>query len=391
MNAPSAQPLAQCLTVLFAGGGTGGHLYPGLAIAESLPTALAEAAQSTESRPIFLCSDRAIDRSILERAKVPFEVIPAKPLIARPGGLVKFALALPKAIGRARAIIRREREAGHRVIMVAMGGFVAAPCVRAARLERLPIVLVNLDAIPGKANEWIARRVDRVLTAAPVTRPGWQTIGPIVRTAARPPGTPAHCRSAFGLDPERPTLLVTGGSQGAKSLNEFLVAFVQRHAESLNGWQVIHQTGAGDTKPVETAYARETIPAAVFEFLNPIGPAWGAASLAVCRSGAGTVAEAWTSACPALFLPYPHHADMHQMANAQSLCDAGAAVIEKDLIDPTSNVTRAGQTLASLLADHDRLARMKRAAESLGPADGARTAAAAIVQHAMHAAQSSRK
>jgi UDP-N-acetylglucosamine--N-acetylmuramyl-(pentapeptide) pyrophosphoryl-undecaprenol N-acetylglucosamine transferase len=374
---PAARPIP--LTILFAGGGTGGHLYPGLAITEAFPEALAQTSSNRDFRSIFLCSDRAIDRRILENAHAQFQVIRAKPLILRPVGLARFALALPRAIRETRAIIRRERAEGREVILAAMGGFVAAPCVRAAKLARIPIVLVNLDAVPGKANEWIARRVDRILTSAPVSRPGWAPIGPIVRAAARPQGSPADCRLAFGLDPDRPMLFISGGSQGARSINALFIAFAQHHAHDLRSWQILHQTGAGEASAVEAAYRAAGLRAVVREFLDPIGPAWGAASLAVCRAGAGTVAEVWASRCPALFLPYPHHADQHQTANAQALCNSGAAVLELDHIDPALNLAHAGQTMLELLRTPTRLDAMRAAAATLGPAHGAASAASALL------------
>src|SRR5690606_17160522 len=121
-----------------------------------------------------------------------------------------------------------ERGGPGRIVAVAMGGFVAAPCAQAARVEKVELALVNLDAVPGKANRWIARRADRVLTAADVGPPEWARIGAIVRRQALAPGSPAACRAALGLDPDRPVLLVTGASQGARSLNELMVELVER-------------------------------------------------------------------------------------------------------------------------------------------------------------------
>jgi len=370
----SGDPLP--LSILFAGGGTGGHLYPGLAIAEQISS------NSTPTpRCLFLCSDRPIDRSILTTAGAAFEVIPAKPMIFRPRGLARFIASWGPSLRAARALIRKERREGRRVVMASMGGFVAAPCAQAARAERIPIVMVNLDAVPGKANRWIARRADRVISAIPTAR-GWETIPPIVRREAIASAGQRECRMALGLEPDRHTLLVTGGSQGATSINRFMTAFARANAAVLQGWQIIHQAGKDAAAEVESAYRGAGINASVREFLNPMATAWGAADLAVARCGAGTVAELWANRVPSLLLPYPFHRDDHQRANARVLEEAGAAIVRTDHVDPSKNLADAGRELTTLLADPSRLATMRASAQSLPPPDGARWAAEAILDAA---------
>ena len=264
--------------------------------------------------------------------------------------------------------------------MVAMGGFVAAPAAQAARAERMPLALINLDAVPGKANRWIARRATISLTAADGKCPrAWERIAPIVRASAISDRSPAECRTRLGLDPQAPTLLVTGGSQGAGSINGLMLAMLRDSSDALRGWQVIHQTGAGADPALEEAYRDATVPALVRPFFDSMGLAWRAAELAVSRCGAGAVAEAWANHTPCLFLPYPYHRDEHQRWNAQPLADCGGAVIERDHIEPQANLAHAGATLCKLLSDQSRVRAMAASLAELGPADGAKQAAERIL------------
>lgn len=352
---------------VFAGGGTGGHLFPALAIAEHLRLI------DPRTRCVFLCSRRPLDADILRQAGVSFAPIPALPLGLRPPALARFIGSWGGAVRAARSAIRGARRGGTTVELVAMGGFVSAPAARAARAERVPVTLVNLDAVPGKANRWVARGARRVLTATPVAGRSWMLVGPIVRPAALAPAPSGACRRHFGLDPGIPTLLVTGASQGARSINDLLIRLADQGA--LAGWQVIHQTGAGDRDRVSAAYARSGVAAAVHEFVADMGRAWGAADLAVSRAGAGSVAEAWANGVPAVFLPYPHHRDGHQRENAAVLSRVGAAVVAEDAIDAEANAEGAGRIIRDLARDAGRREAMRAAFASLGRADGAARAA----------------
>lgn len=370
-------------TLIFAGGGTGGHLYPGLAIAERVRDQSGGLVQA-----LFLCSDRPLDAEILSKEGVDFVPLGARPLSLRPRGFARFAASWGKAVRDSRRLMRELKspdspQAIGDVRVVAMGGFVAAPVVQAARVEKIPVTLVNLDAVPGKANRWIARRAERVLTAAKV--PGrigdnWELVGPVVRRSALARGTPRECRARIGLDPCRATLMVTGGSQGAASVNEFTTrAIASLGADASRSWQVIHQCGKGCRDAVSKAYSDAGVHAVVQEFTGAIGDWWGAADMAVGRAGAGTVAEAWANRVPTLFMPYPYHRDQHQKRNAQALVDAGGALIIDDLIDPDANIRANLDPFAGLLKSASARAAMRGALEKLGPADGAERAALAVL------------
>lgn len=371
---------------LFAGGGTGGHIYPALAIAEEL-----KARAGDSVRIIVLCSDRAIDAQILRQEKTNYRAIPARPLSARPKALIKFAVSWGAAIRAARQAIAQAQRLGDgtpRVELVAMGGFVAAPCAQAAQVSGVPVTMINMDAVPGKANRWIARRAQRVITSAAVVgraaerASGWTLVPPIVRAAARPPGDAATCRTQLGLDPATRTLLVTGASQGARSINRLLVRLIADQRKAFDGWQVVHQSGAGDDEATKAAYDAAGIRAVVKPFFDPMGVCWGAADLAISRAGAGSVAEAWASHTPTVFLPYPYHRDQHQRFNAMPLEQAGGAITCTDHIDEVINQTRErgpGRSLLELMADAPRRDAMRRALQKLGPADGAAKIAAILL------------
>lgn len=369
-------------TYIFCGGGTGGHLFPALAIAERLHDRLGERASF-----LFLCSQREVDRRILEAEQVggqlvDFRPLPARPLAASPLGMARFVESWGPSVRTARAAIREARgqEGPRRVVAVAMGGFVAAPAAQAARVEKVELVLVNLDAVPGKANRWVAKRADRVLTAADAGPVEWERIGPIIRRRAIAPGPPAECRAALGLDPDRPVLLVTGASQGARSLNELMLALVEAEGQGvLAGWQVIHQAGGqADLEALREVYAAAGVPAVVEPFVREMGLWWGAAELALARAGAGIVAEVAANRVPAIFAPYPGHRDQHQAHNAAGLVAAGGAVVQADRESPRANMEGLGRVLTELLADPARRLSMRAALARVSGADGAERAAQAL-------------
>lgn len=392
MSTPPPSP-----AFVFAGGGTGGHLFPALAVARELRDLSPHAAF------LFLCSPRAIDADILRAQTLPdalgkatpvsFAAIPAHPFGLRPAALYRFISHWGLSVRASRGHLRTLRASGP-VVVGAFGGFVAAPIVQAARVERVPIVMVNLDAVPGKANRWMARRAPRILTAAAVPPgqpgPAWESIAPIVRREAQPSAPAPVCRQALGLDPASPTLLITGGSQGAGSINDLLLAFLAAHPRAFTdgAWQVIHQTGkpsASSQATPETlaaAYAKLGIRAHVSPFLTSMGQAWGAATLALCRAGAGNVAEVWASATPSIFMPYPYHRDQHQKKNAEPLAARGGAILVTDHIDPARNLAEAGAALLDLLTNTQRRDGMRSALAALGPADGARRVAQAMLDAA---------
>jgi len=374
-------------TVLFAAGGTGGHIFPALAIADELR------AIHPSLETVFLASERKVDRQILDAARVPWAAIPARPFVMRPKPLASLLWNWPMAVGAARKVMRTGHDLKNvpensifskPLAIVTTGGFVAAPAARAARKEKIPLVLINLDAVPGRANRLLAKHAKRMLTSAdaPEVPPSWARIPPIVRREAKATIAPEKARLSFGLDPKTPTLLVTGGSQGAHTINQFMAAVVKDKPEILKGWQVVHQAGVGEAtaKALQDAYDAAKIPASVVEFIDNMADAWAAADFAIARAGAGNVAEVWANRVPTLFLPYPFHADNHQQRNALALTSRGAAIITNDLIDPAKNLMAVGPVLRDHLTTPEKRAGIATALAALGPADGAPRAARAIAE-----------
>lgn len=370
---PSAGP-SRRRAFLFAGGGTGGHIYPALAIIEQLRRL--DPTSPTSPTIALLCSDRAIDATVLGPTDVDHAPLPAKPFSVRPRGLVRFLTGWGPSLRQTREKLRQLKRDHDAVVLVAMGGFVAAPAARAARCEKVPVLLVNLDAVPGKANELIAKAATQVVTSAQINgHEGWERVRPIVRAQTLDRRDPGPARAQFGLDPDTQTLLVTGGSQGAGSINDFLAVFAQNSPGALDNWQVIHQVGVqiSDARMAEIAriYADSGVSAWVDRYIADMGAAYAAADLGLGRCGAGSVAEAWAAGLPSVFMPYPYHRDQHQLHNAQVLVDAGAAVIFADRIDADKNHVAHHGALGDLLADPHRREKMRQAQEKLGPPDGA--------------------
>lgn len=362
------------LGVVFAGGGTGGHIFPAIAVSESL-----KERTRGDIRALFVCSDRPLDAEILRRQGLDFVQAPARPLIPTARGMVSLARSWGPTVRLGRAHIRDLQESCRTVVLAAFGGFVAPAMVQSARAQRVPRLLVNLDAAPGRANRWCASRVHRVLSVH--EHGGWETIDPIVRTGATFGGDARQARIALGLEVDRRTLLIVGGSQGASSIDamiEHMLAGELGHV--LRDWQVIHQARPEHVERLRMAYQRAGVRGRVVPFIEQMGAAWASADLALARGGAGTVSEVRASRIPSVFMPYPGHGDGHQHKNAQVLADAGGAIVCEDLRDPEANGARAGAALLDLLREETRRAQMRERLGRLGQCRGADQVARAILE-----------
>lgn len=371
MNHPSVGGVrasgAGMRTIVLAGGGSGGHLSPGLAIAERLLEV------DSRARPLFLCSERAIDAAMLGDAGADFRPIPAAPLRWTPAGFLKCARAYWRGRAVARRILRDE-QVQH---VVSLGGFVTGPVTAAARSLGIPVTLLNLDATPGTANRLVARRAQRVLSAVATPRnPQFAEaiVGMPIRRNARAPAGRAECRARLGIPPTSPVLLVTGASQGAGSLNRFMLEFARRHRELLSHWHILHLAGPqGEPGAAALAegYRAIGVSASVVPFMSEMGLAWGAAELALSRAGANSVAEAEANRVPTVFVPYPFHRDLHQAANAAPLVEAGAAALAYDRVEPEANMASIGAVLEPLVAEGARRDSMEAALAARGDLDAA--------------------
>lgn len=362
-------------SIVLAGGGTGGHISPGLAIAERIR------AIDSSVRIVFACSSRAIDAAMLTDAGAEYHPVRAEGFSLNPKKLLRFVRGIKRGRDDARRLIAEVRPAW----VVCLGGFVTPPVVAAAAAAGIPILLVNLDATPGRANRWVHRYATRTISAVAVPKiPGFAeaVIGMPIRRVAIAPASAELCRAEVGLDPHSPVLLITGASQGSQSLNDLAVAMARSHGAAFRDWQVLHLCGsnpAGGIARYERAWREAGIRAAVLPFLHRMGVAWGAAELALSRAGASSVAEAQANRVPTIFAPYPYHKDMHQRENAKPLVDAGAALMEVDAVDPESNLGGLGARVIELMASGGRRLEIRRALSEFPPPDSAERIAEFLV------------
>ena len=357
-------------TVLLAGGGSGGHIYPNIAVAERLGD------RGVDVDTHFVVSDRPLDGQIGEQEQVAMTRLDVLPVDRRPwrwpGWLARWR--------RSTCTVKRLLTERHVAAVIATGGFVAGPVVVAANRAAVPVAMVNLDAAPGRANRMLAGRADVVFSLCKLAAwPHATVIAMPLRRGAVGDGDAAQARRHFGLDPDRPTLLACGGSQGARSINAVMMHLAEHHWQQ-TPWQVLHLAGPSDDDDVRWAYERARVPAAVLAFTNQMGLVWSAADVAVSRAGAGSVAEAHANATPTIFLPYPWHKDDHQRLNAQPLVEAGGALLLTDQIDPARNAEQLAPLLQKLFTNDETRRRMKAALEKLPMQDGAAALADWVVQ-----------
>jgi UDP-N-acetylglucosamine--N-acetylmuramyl-(pentapeptide) pyrophosphoryl-undecaprenol N-acetylglucosamine transferase len=353
--------------VLLAGGGSGGHISPGIAIAEAIRRADPEVAC------VFACSDRAIDADMLTHASETFRPLPARPPTLRPAALLSFLRGFRASERQVSALLER-----HTIdAVVLLGGFVAATAARPARRAHVPTLLVNLDRVPGRANRWMRPRTTHAVSAVSTVRPFVETVtGMPIRNQAMPPGDRATCCELLGLDPAAPVLVITGASQGASTINKALPQLFREHPRLRGNWQIVHLTGPGHAAAAAHTWGELAGNITLCEFRHDMGPVWGAADLVISRAGACSVAEIEYAGIPAIYLPYPHHRDQHQRRNAELAVAAGAACIVEDTPDPAETVLALRSTLAPLMGDETARHRLKAAASARAGINAADTLAA---------------
>lgn len=381
-------------TVLVAGGGTGGHVVPALAVAEALLSAAPDLAVE------FVGTARGLEAQLVPAAGWTLHEIEALPLTR---GLSPRALGqavrLPAALWRGtRAVVRLARARGA-VAAVCFGGYVSMPLALAARRLRLPLVLHESNAVPGLANRLASRWAAAVAVMVPASaerfaHPERVTVtGMPVREGlahADPQAQRAEALAAFDLDPQRRTLLVFGGSQGARRLNDAVVASAGRWPDPAR-LQILHAAGRREADSVTAAWERAGAGTAdllvrCLPFIERMDLAYAAADLVVSRSGASTIGELTVLGLPSVLVPYPHATADHQHANARALADAGAAVVVPDAaLDADALVANC----APLLRDDDRRATMAANARRLGRRDAAAQVAGLVLAAAGRRAPSS--
>jgi UDP-N-acetylglucosamine--N-acetylmuramyl-(pentapeptide) pyrophosphoryl-undecaprenol N-acetylglucosamine transferase len=309
-------PIKALPRIAIACGGTGGHLFPGLAVA----TQLAERGCAVT----LLISPKEVDQEAVKSIK-GMEIVALPGVALTRGGRLAFLRGFYQSYRAARRLFKQHPPQ----IALAMGGFTSAPPILAAKRAGARTFLHESNTIPGRANRWLSRCVDHAFIGFPsaAVRLHMRNVtvtGTPVRQQFQP--RPAgECRAALGLDPQRPTLLVTGGSQGAKGINELLTRSLPLLAQSVPELQYFHLAGAGNPASLQHAYAALNLKAVVHAFFAEMGLALGAATVALSRAGAASLAELAAMRLPAVLVPYPAAMDNHQVHNARAFEASGAA------------------------------------------------------------------
>jgi UDP-N-acetylglucosamine--N-acetylmuramyl-(pentapeptide) pyrophosphoryl-undecaprenol N-acetylglucosamine transferase len=374
------------MKVMIACGGTGGHLFPGLAVAEAL--------RSRQHQIRLLVSEKAIDQTALAALTdscdpsrgIAVEVVPA---VGYEGSrqLIRFCVRLARAT---RGCAAACDEFGPDVVL-GMGGFTSAPAVIGAqwcRKRGTATLIHESNAVPGKANRWAGRFADHVAVGLadcarffgrkPVT-----VTGTPIRAALRR-GKVANARTRLGLKSGRLTVLVAGGSQGAHAINEAVTAALPELKQRADVLQFIHLTGAQDEQSMREAYEENGFEASVMSFCRQMELAYSAADVVVTRSGASTLTEIAAFGLPAILVPYPHAAGNHQWHNARVFERAGAArLIDQSRFDGMH--AECGKPLAIVMAElldnEEARVNMAKAARALATEDAAERIATLLEQY----------
>jgi UDP-N-acetylglucosamine--N-acetylmuramyl-(pentapeptide) pyrophosphoryl-undecaprenol N-acetylglucosamine transferase len=360
---------------MISAGGTGGGVYPALSVAKSL---MADSGWQMENKPsairhppsavLWVGSRGGMEEELVTRAGLPFKAIRGAGVHGVGRRLPLNALRLALGFFDALALVRDYQPNA----LLVTGGFVTAPVALAAWVSRVPILIYLPDIEPGLAAQFISRFARRIAVTAEASRKYFDARKVVVtgyptrselRSAAR-----AEAVSRFGLDPARRTVLVTGGSRGARSINRAVFAALP---EWLKDYQVIHLSGQLDWAEAERA--RDALPADLraryhaFPYLHEMGLALAAADAVVSRAGASALGEYPLFGLPAILVPYPH-AWRYQKVNADYLVERGAAIRVNDEDLPA----RLAPEVRALLGDRERLAHMRAAARSAAAPEAAR-------------------
>jgi UDP-N-acetylglucosamine--N-acetylmuramyl-(pentapeptide) pyrophosphoryl-undecaprenol N-acetylglucosamine transferase len=302
--------------VAIACGGTGGHLFPGIAVADQL---VRRGCQVT-----LLISPKEVDQQAVKQAR-GMEILTLPAIGLTRGRMLAFARGFAQSYATAVRAFRPHPP----VAALAMGGFTSAPPILAARRFGARTFLHDSNTIPGRANRWLSWVVHRAFVGFPMAgRRLHARAVSVTGTPVRPqfqPRSAAECRVALGLEPDRPVVLVMGGSQGASGINELVLRALSLSNQQGRNWQWFHLAGPADAEKVRQAYAAAGLKAVVHPFFASMELALGAATAAISRSGASSMAEIAAMRLPSVLVPFPAATDDHQLFNARAFEGTGAA------------------------------------------------------------------
>jgi UDP-N-acetylglucosamine--N-acetylmuramyl-(pentapeptide) pyrophosphoryl-undecaprenol N-acetylglucosamine transferase len=365
----------------FAGGGTGGHIYPAIAVAEKI----------IEIEPAakihFFCSTRSIDAQILRQAGLEYTQLPAKGFGIRPGKLISFCTSFFESERIAKEIIAASPDEHRDAIVIGVGGFVAAPACRAAYKLKVPVKLLNVDIKPGRANKIIARYADEIFVQFEETvryfkknKVKISVVGCPLRSGFENP-KPHKAIEQLGLNKSKKILLITGASSGSENINDAVCLLLDKLARFTDDWQLVHLTGRANIEKVGQRYAGVKIEHKVLGYYDDMPNLLAAADLVIGRSGAVSIAEYAAAAVPSICMPYPYHKDRHQYLNAGKLVEAGAAIIVDDLPNATDRAEWLWEELQELMKNEKQRKEMAKACKAIARLDASYKIAEKLVHY----------
>jgi UDP-N-acetylglucosamine--N-acetylmuramyl-(pentapeptide) pyrophosphoryl-undecaprenol N-acetylglucosamine transferase len=352
--------------VLIAGGGTGGHLFPGIALAEEVCT------RHPKNEVVFVGTDRGLEAKVVPAAGYPLETIPARGLKGMgPIRLIKALLMLPLSFIASWWILRKYRPD----VVVGVGGYASGPVVLAAWLQRIPTAVQEQNALPGMTNKILGRFARAVFLAFEEAKrffPSEKVY--IIGNPIRRKLMDNYLRSKVAH--ERFNVLVFGGSLGAKGINTRMIEALDYLGEIKDQLHFVHQTGKNDLEAVRKGYADKGYSAEVVEFIDDMSAAYAKADLVVCRAGATTLAELTVCKKASILIPFPYATDNHQEVNAAAMVSSGAALMFREA-ELTGK--KLGDEIRTLKESPDRLKRMEKQAGLLGRPEAAKELADVLV------------
>jgi len=367
---------------IFAAGGSGGHIYPAVAVAEAL-----KQLQPTE-RVAFVATERQIDEEILGSSDWQVVKQPIAPLPRRLGEMPAFWRRWRASVRLCRGILRDSQVAA----VLGSGGFAAGAMVKAATEASVPIGLLNPDAVPGRANRFCGKFADRIFLQWQVSAAGFGKFSekcvvtgcPIRASLVGGSMARSAGRQLLGLDADKATLVVMGGSQGGHNVNAAVAGCLQKPSAGLEcvrrDWQVLHLAGEQDCEWLRREYKAAGIKAEILAFTERMDAVLAAADLVIARAGASSLAELAAAGVGSILLPYPYHKDQHQLRNAEVPAAAGAAEIVIDQRDAKRTAGNLQKVLEDCLGQRGKLARMAEAAGRLAQPEAAKRVAREMIE-----------
>ena len=349
------------MSFFFAGGGTGGHLYPAIAVAEHLSKL------EPQARILFFCSSRDIDQYILSQTGFEYSILPAKTFPSKPGQFIDFI----KTFRQSYKTVAQEITKSTNSVLIGLGGFASGPACLAAHRKKVPLALFNVDIVPGKANQIIARWASDIFVQFEDTSKYFNNtkakinvFGCPLRSGFTKP-EPEKAIEKLGLEKNKKTLLITGASSGSQNINDALCSLLKKLDNFADNWQIVHLAGRNNPENVTHLYEKSKIKHRVLGYFDDMPNLLAAAYLVIGRSGAVSVAEFAVAGVPSICIPYPYHKDRQQYLNAQKLVEAGAAVIVDDSQDKKEFSQHLWKELEELMKDQTRRQKMSDACKKI--------------------------